>query len=227
MAAFSDNDRRRLIDRYDRRLADLGPVPEALGWTRNRHVLRYAMLLAPWHLTNESVLDFGCGFGDMYDYCRRELPQVRYTGVDVNPSLVAAGRERYPEADLRALDVFAAPVEEHWDVIVASGVFNLKLDDNWAFIAASFEWFASHAGRGFAANFLSNRVDYELEDTYHADPARVLDLAYRDSNRVRLRNDYMPFEFTVDIDLRKAFDSHYTVYPEYLPLVDTAGSSRP
>jgi SAM-dependent methyltransferase len=223
--AFSDNDRRRVLERYDRRLAQLGPVPEALGWTRNRHVLRYAMLLAPWDLTTERVLDFGCGFGDMSAYCRAQWPEVRYTGVDVNPSLIAAGRARYPDADLRVLDAFTTPIEETWDFIVASGVFNLKLDNNWAFITTAFDWFAAHARYGFAANFLSNRVDYELTDTYHADPARVLDLAYRYSNRVRLRNDYMPFEFTVYVDLRKAFDRDYVVYPEYLPLVSGTGES--
>src|SRR5688572_18450773 len=136
-SSFSDDDRRRVLERYDRRLAALGPVPEALGWTRNRHVLRYAMLLDGWRLRDDSVLDFGCGFGDMYDYCRRTIPTTRYTGIDVNPSLIAAGHLKYPDADLRVVDVFDAPVEESWDVVVSSGVFNLKLDDNWAFIAST------------------------------------------------------------------------------------------
>lgn len=227
MTAFSDDDRRRVLERYDRRLAELGPVPEALGWTKNRHVLRYAMLVDPWSLADASVLDFGCGFGDMYDYCRRVVPTTRYSGIDVNPALIAAGQKKYPDADLRAMDVFRTAVDESWDVVVASGVFNLKLDDNWSFIASAFDWFASHSRRGFAANFLSNRVEYELEDTFHADPPRVLELAYRYSNRVQLRNDYMPFEFTVYVDLRREFDRESVVYPEFLSLVrGTAGPGR-
>ena len=90
------------------------------------------------------------------------------------------------------------------------------------FIEDAFGWFASHARRGFAADFLSNRVDYELAETFHADPPRVLDLAYRHSNRVTLRNDYMPFEFTVFVDLRREFDPTSVVYPEFLPLVRRA-----
>jgi len=210
---------RMVLERYDRRLAELGPVPAALGWTKNRHVLRYHVLLEPWHLERERVLDFGCGFGDMYAYCREQFPHVDYEGIDLNPSLVDAGRARYPDARLRAANALRDGLTGSWDIIVASGVFNLKLGDNWGFIRNVFDLFAAHATRGFAANFLSNRVDYELPDTFHADPARVLDLAYGYSNRVMLRNDYMPFEFTVYVDLRGEFDKDHVVYPEFVGLV--------
>jgi methyltransferase family protein len=209
-----------VLRRYNERLAALGPVPEALGWTKGRHTLRYHMLLEPWHLSDEELLDFGCGFGDMYQYCRTHLPGVRYHGYDLNPSLVAAGRERYPEADLRSGNALREGLHGSWDVIVASGLFNLLLAENRAFIEAMFDLFARHARKGFAANFLSNRVDYRLDHTYHADPADLLTLAYRYSNRVALRNDYMPFEFTVYVDLRKRFDEAHVVYPEFLGWVD-------
>jgi len=216
---MNDDEVRAVLERYDRRLAELGPVPEALGWTKNRHVLRYHVLLEPWRLERERVLDFGCGFGDMYAYCREKLPGVRYEGIDLNPSLIETGRARYPDARLRAVHALRDGLEGTWDIIVASGVFNIRLGDNWAFIRHAFDLFATHSTRGFAANFLSNRVDYELADTFHADPAKVLDLAYGYSNRVVLRNDYMPFEFTVYVDLRREFDRDHVVYPEYLWLV--------
>ncbi len=217
---MDDREIERVLRRYDERLAALGPVPEALGWTKGRHTLRYHMLLDPWRLTNEEVLDFGCGFGDMYAYCRAQLPGVHYHGYDLNPSLVAAGRTRYPDADLQSGNALRDGLAGTWDVIVASGVFNLLLNDNRAFIRSAFDLFARHARRGFAANFLSNKVEYRLDHAYHADPADVLNLAYAYSNRVSLRNDYMPFEFTVYVDLRREFDRASVVYPEFLDWVD-------
>jgi Methyltransferase domain len=209
-----------VLRRYTERLAALGPVPEALGWTKGRHKLRYHLLLQPWNLTTEQLLDFGCGFGDMYDYCREHLPQVSYEGFDLNPALVAAGRQRYPDAHLSAGVALRDGLHGQWDVIVASGLFNFLLTDNWSFIEAMFDLFARHARIGFAANFLSDRVDYRLDHTYHADPVKVLDLAYRYSNRVMLRNDYMPFEFTLYVDFRRDFDKTHVVYPEFMPYVD-------
>jgi SAM-dependent methyltransferase len=216
---MTDDEIRMVLERYDRRLESMGAVPEALGWTKNRHVLRYHALLEPWKLTDESLLDFGCGFGDMFAYCREHWPCVRYQGVDLNPSLIAVGRERYPDASLQATNVLRDGLTGTWDVIVASGVFNLKLSDNWGFVRSIFDLFARHARKGFAANFLSNRVDYTLAETFHADPVRVLELAYSYGNRVALRNDYMPFEFAVYVDLRREFDREHVVYPEYLDFV--------
>ena len=219
-ADVTDEEIRLVLDRYTKRLAALGPVPEALGWTKNRHVLRYHVLLEPWHLTTERLLDFGCGFGDMYAYCRDHCPAVRYDGVDLNPALVAVGRARYPAATLSVVNALKDGLNSRWDVIVASGVFNFKIGDNWAFVATVFDLFARHADKGFAANFLSDRVDFTLDHTFHADPARVLALAYRYSNRVVLRNDYMPFEFTVYVDLRRDFDRRHVVYPEFMRFVE-------
>ena len=222
---MTDAEIQEVLERYTRRLAALGPVPEALGWTKNRHVLRYHVLLEPWRLTSERLLDFGCGFGDLYGYCASHFPDVRYEGVDLNPALVAAGRERYPDARLSARNVLREGLDGRWDVIVASGVFNYELADNWGFVEAMFELFARHADKGFAANFLSDRVEYRLDHAFHADPARALTLAYRYSNRVMLRNDYMPFEFTLYVDLRRDFDRTHVVYPEFLPFVRTAGGA--
>jgi SAM-dependent methyltransferase len=216
---MTDDEIQAVLTRYSDRLRTLGPVPEALGWTKGRHELRYHMLLEPWQLSTERVLDFGCGFGDMFAFCRQHYPGVRYDGFDLNPALIDVGRERYPDARLSSGDALRGGLTGEWDVIVASGVFNFLLSDNWTFIETAFEWFARHARRGFAANFLSDRVEYRLDHTYHADPSKVLELAYRYSNRVMLRNDYMPFEFTVYVDLRKAFDREHVVYPEFLKFI--------
>src|SRR4029077_20148270 len=97
---MTDDEVQEVLERYTRRLAVLGPVPEALGWTKNRHVLRYHVLLAPWPLANARLVDLGCGFGDLYAYCRDHCPAVQYEGVDLNPALVAVGRARYPAATL-------------------------------------------------------------------------------------------------------------------------------
>jgi trans-aconitate methyltransferase len=216
---MTDDEVQLVLDRYNERLARFGPGPEALGWTKGREVLRFHILLEPWRLTTERVLDFGCGLADMYLYCRDRFPGVRYEGLDLNPTLIDTARERYPEASLTSRNAVKDGLAGQWDVIVASGVFNFKLRDTWAFVEQVFDLFARHATRGFAANFLSDRVDYQLDHTFHADPARVLALAYRYSNRVVLRNDYMPFEYTVYVDLRREFDRAHVVYPEFLPFV--------
>jgi SAM-dependent methyltransferase len=217
---LDEQEKRETIARYNERLDQFGHDPRALGWSKLQHRLRYEVLLSHWNLTDTDLLDFGCGFGDMYAYCRETgRSDVRYHGLDLNPRLIAEGAKRYPKADLKARDAVADGLPKGYDVIVASGLFNFRLKDNWSFITQIFAMFAAGSRQGFSANFLSNRVDFEDGKLYYADPCAVLDLCYKYSRRVLLRQDYMPFEFTVFVDLRNNFDRTYTVFPEYLPFI--------
>lgn len=217
---MNEQEKANAIERYNARLDRFGYDPRTLGWTKRQHLLRYEILLSHWPKAGIDLLDFGCGFGDLYAYCRdtgRE--EIRYHGIDINPRLIAEGLRRYPEADLTARDVTGTGFPRTYDVIVASGIYNFRLEDNWRFIAKTFELFRASAKRGFAVNFLTNRVDFNDSTLYYADPCAVLDLCYQYSRRVVLRQDYMPFEFTVFVDLNDTFDKNYTVFLDYLGFI--------
>jgi SAM-dependent methyltransferase len=217
---MNDGEKRATIARYNERLDQYGHSSRTLGWTKRQHLLRYEVLLSYWNLSEADLLDFGCGFGDMYAYCRESgRADVRYHGVDLNARLIEAGRVRYPEADLRALDIAVDELPQSYDVIVASGIYNYRMSDNWGFIRETFNLFRAKARRGFAANFITDRVDFRDDSLYNADPCAVLDLAYSYSKRVVLRQDYMPFEFTIFVDLQDDFDKKYTIFPEYLGFI--------
>lgn len=204
------------IQRYEKRMTEFGKSPEALGWFKNRSELRFEILQSRWELSQASVLDFGCGFGDLYRYLtiNKEL-DIQYMGIDINPNLIAAARQEWPEIDFRCSNLLTDSFSETVEYIFASGVFNFQLADNYGFVARCFERFSQIAQKGFAVNFLSNQVDYQLEHTFHADPAKILSYAYQYSRNVVLRNDYMPFEFTVFVDLSEAVDPQYTVFESY------------
>jgi 2-polyprenyl-3-methyl-5-hydroxy-6-metoxy-1,4-benzoquinol methylase len=57
-----------IIARYNERFKKYGYAPETLGWDKHRHNLRHHILRSLWDVSNKSVLDFGCGFGDLYQY---------------------------------------------------------------------------------------------------------------------------------------------------------------
>ena len=212
---MKESEKQLIIDRYRKRLAEFGYDPRTLGWTKGRHNLRFHVLLSHWDLDHAEILDFGCGFGDMYAYCRQHFKTVEYEGIDLNPDLIAEGKKHHPQAKLNSKDPFASGLDKKYDYIFSSGVHNFKISDNWHYIQDTFELFNAFSKKGFALNFLSNKVEYELSDTFHSDPAMVLDLCYKYSNRIVLRNDYMPFEFTVFVDKQSDFDQEYGVYPEF------------
>jgi SAM-dependent methyltransferase len=208
-----------LLRRYSDRLAKHGPTLAALGWTKPKHTLRYQVLLDYWFAETDGrplrILDFGCGFGDLYGYAAKHKLPVDYVGVDINPDLVQVARDRYPSATFLNADLFAEVLEEKYDVVVSSGVHNFFLADNSLFNSESFALFDHLSCVGFAVNFMSNRVDFRSPDVYYAAPEDILSLALQYSRRIRLRHDYMPFEFTVFIDKREDVEKELLVFQDF------------
>ena len=211
-----EHEKEKILRRYSDRLKEFGVSAKTLGWDKERHFLRYHVLLSEWELNGNTILDFGCGFGYMYSYIKEKAIKLNYNGVDINPDLINEGKALYPEVEFYAID-FLKEGSQKYDYIFSSGVHNFKLEDNWEFIERTFNKFCQSAKKGFALNFISDNVDseYKKEHLYYTNPAQVLELAYKYSRRVVLRNDYMPFEFSVFVDLRDDFDNTKVIYPEY------------
>lgn len=212
---MNESEKQRVVAAYSERLRKHGYSPKTLGWPKGRHRLRYFILISHWPLAGAEILDFGCGFGDLYAYCREQELGVTYEGIDINPDLISEGRRQHPAAKLSVRDALRDGLVRDYDYVFSSGVHNIKLEDNWSFVKATFELFHRHSRRGFAVNFLSDKVDHRLEHAYHANPGQIVELAYRFSNRITLRNDYMPFEFTLFVDKDQRFDREVAVFDEF------------
>ena len=161
-----------------------------------------------------TVLDFGCGYGAMAEWFRREgYNFAHYYGYDIVKSSLDSGREKYrtdPDVSFHA-DFEDIPV---CDYLVASGVFNIKMDadyEDWtAYVIDSLESFNAKTSRGFSVNFLTSYSDpdrmAERLDLYYADPCRIFDYCRRHFSRnVALLHDYKIWDFTILV--RKEFDS--------------------
>ena len=209
-----------LLKLYSDRLAQYGPTIAALGWTKPKARLRFRVLLEYWLSTPPArplrVLDFGCGFGDLFGYAQDRNVPIDYTGLDINSDLIRVARKRYPTARFLCADIFEQPLDEKFDIVLSSGAHNYLLSNNLKFIERSFELFRDMSEFGFAVNFLSDRVNYRNEQNYYSAPETILSLALRYTSRVTLRHDYMPFEFTVFVDKRAEIDENLNVF---LPFV--------
>lgn len=206
------------VNRYNQRLEQFGISEQALGWgEKGRAKLRYNILLSQWDFDNSSVLDAGCGFGDLFGYMvQKGCRNFKYLGLDINSAFIHIAKEKYRgSATFHVKNLLEQEGETSVDFILSSGVFNHKLEDNMGFISASFKKFNSLSTRGFAANFLSDKVTFRNDDMFYASPPEILTLAYQYSNNIVLRNDYMPFEFTVFVNKFAEIDGKLTVYKEF------------
>ncbi len=199
---MNKNNLQKTIERYNQRLEKFGYSEEALGWSKNKNNYRFEALIKEWEneIINANICDFGCGFGDLYQYLseRGYIPKS-YTGIDINENLINIGKEKYPKAKFWCGNILVDEMNEQFDFTFSSGVFNHKLagEDEFEFIKNCITKIDSFTTRGFAINFLSDKVDFFTEHNYNANPGKIVELCYTYSNNIVLRNDYMPFEFTI------------------------------
>lgn len=153
-----------------------------------------------------TVLDFGCGYGAMAEWFRRSgFSFSHYYGVDIVKESLEAARSAYQGDETVSFHESFDDVPEV-DYIVASGVFNIKMDhdyDEWTqYILGELDRFNKKARRGFASNFLTSYSDpermAERPDLYYADPCKLFDHCRRHYARnVALLHDYKIWDFTI------------------------------
>jgi len=193
------------VERYSRRYHDLGYHVRTLGWgTTEQQRHRFAMTLTlVLDLTGAEVVDFGCGFGDYYDFLQEAgVPLKSYLGLDINPDLLTEARRRHAgesRTAFAAMDLTEDQDGEPFgDVGVMLGVLNFNWKDaydNEAYSQRLITRAFTRVRHALVVDFLSARLspDYPREDfVYYHEPTRLLDFALSLTPDVTLKHDYQP-----------------------------------
>jgi SAM-dependent methyltransferase len=197
---MDEKDKQAIIQRYNENLKKYGYSPKTLEWSKNRQPIRFKALSEIGDLDTCSILDVGCGFGDLYGFSiKRGFKNMKYTGYDINENLIKIAREVYPDAHFEVKEVEKDKTNKKFDWVFSCGIFNNKISDNASFIRNMLKRMFELCNKGVAADFMSTYVDFKNERAYYANPEEVFEFCKTLSRRVLLRHDYMPFEFCVYI----------------------------
>jgi SAM-dependent methyltransferase len=207
MSAFTGLDKVRSY--YENRLALFGATPRGVDWNSvESQELRFQQLLKICEEDQDFRLgDYGCGYGGLFDYFTKHGLKGRYYGFDISEQMIAAASQSHqgrPDCAFATTEEVLAGV----DYLVASGIFNVKLDsaaEDWEhYILRTLERFVALSRRGFAFNVLTRYSDKDRMrgDLYYADPCFLFDHCKRTISRhVALLHDYGLYEFTILVRL--------------------------
>ena len=148
-----------------------------IQWSTYRTVLQYIP-------ENSSILDFGCGRGDLYVMHKSEYGELDYTGVDLNEPLLSAGKKIYSEIsdNLILSDWFNLPKDlapRDWCISIGSNNLrydaNIKLDD-FEYLCKTIDVMYEYAIEGLVLVLTSGTFTNGL---INHDPGKILNWAQK------------------------------------------------
>lgn len=99
---------------------------KSLQWSSYKAAaIRYKNLVENIDFEGKTVLDVGCGFGDVIPFIVAKTSNFQYTGVDLLEVFTNEAQKRYPEFEFIAKDFFTTTIKTY-DIVLCSGALNGK-----------------------------------------------------------------------------------------------------
>ena len=188
-----------------------GPCSKGVDWGKDKDViLRYKNMLAVI-LTDEtkinepySLLDVGCGYGGLYNYCIDNNIEILYTGIDVCLNMIEYAKSRYYDVSFFCEDIFNFNPDKKFDFIVCNGILTQKLETSFfemdKFAKNLIKKMFSLCKKGIAFNIMSTYVNYFSSNLYYKHPAEMLIYCLSEiSQKVKIDHSYGIYEYTLYI----------------------------
>ena len=199
---------------YSEKLNEYGPIPQGVDWNgTDSQVLRFIQLLKilPSDKQGHTLLDYGCGYGALYDYLEKIGQNADYYGYDISESMISKAKKLHENIRARFMTELSKNVS--YDYVVSSGIFNVKLENTpemWtSYILNIITDMYNRCQYGVAFNMLSIYSDPEKRkgNLYYADPNFIFDYCKKYvSEYVSVIHDYPLYEFTIFV--RKQIESN-------------------
>ena len=191
------------LARYNNRLNSYGYDPRSLGWGggKERQNLRFDKTLNFINFTIQpihSILDVGCGFGDLGNWLSSHFPNIHYTGIDINSNLIEIGKRRFGLNLYQKNNIFDFE-ENSFDFVISNGIFNAQLlyENQLDYLEEYLISFHKICKVGFSCDFMSTYVDFKHPGSYHTKEQDVINIIKKFTKRYIIRNDYLDFEFMI------------------------------
>jgi len=157
----------------------------------------------------ESVLDFGCGRGDLSEFLYRRDGEVpNYKGVDINEQLINAGLEKYaPDVNLECKDWNSLEDQVNWCVNVGSLCtrYDGSAKDDFTLVTETLDKMMNLCTMGSVLVLFSSYMPKEVqeEEFLITDPMKVFDYAMKkygqDTGNVLIDHSYSDSAYKITI----------------------------
>ncbi|MBP9185879.1 MAG: class I SAM-dependent methyltransferase [Bacteroidia bacterium] len=191
-------------DYYTQKIKENGVGAKGVDWnSKESQYLRFKELCGVIKQESFTILDYGCGYGELINYLNLIYANFQYTGFDISEEMLSEAYtafSKFPNAKF-INEINNVKV----DYVIGSGLFNVKLnlanEEEWQnYILNTLREMDKISNLGFSFNALTKYSDKEFLKDYlfYSDPLILFDYCKRNfSKNVALLHDYDLYEFTI------------------------------
>jgi SAM-dependent methyltransferase len=196
---LDSKDKQNIIRYHQERIRAYGPESSmALGWnTRRNQQLRFGVLASIADLSNNSILDAGCGRGDLAPFLGERFNGIRYFGIEQVAEFTTLAKKQYGHLSgvkFAEGDFLGTELQEA-DYILSSGSLNYK-NSSARFLFEAIAKLFAHSKKGYGFNLLS-KTGFPPGDLQAYNPDLVVGFCQTLSKKVILTEGYLEGDFTV------------------------------
>ena len=202
-----DETQKRLSKYFIKKLDEFGATPKGVDYNDpEAQAQRFEQLKKVIDPSSPfTVIDYGCGYGALFEFLSRQGWQFEYYGIDLVDRMVIAGRDLYKNYSNAYFTTDENELPKA-DYLVAGSIFNLKLEESYEhwqdFVSRTLTHMNTLCSRGFSFNMLTSYSDVDRmeqrPDLFYGDPLYFFDYCKRNFSRnVALLHDYGLYDFTI------------------------------
>lgn len=173
---FSAGDLKALEVYYTAQMNGHSAPASRVGWRSfQSQRVRFENFIKVGPLRRSKILDVGCGLGAFRGFLKEQRIPVDYTGVDLFPGMIEEAKENYPDASFETRNLTARPFAPgRFDYGFLSGVFNIRVRDNWKYMRAVLKTVLKQTKRAVAFNVLNRESGLKESNRFTVTPRELV-----------------------------------------------------
>ncbi|WP_295157024.1 class I SAM-dependent methyltransferase [uncultured Brachyspira sp.] len=210
---MNNNKKSIIIEHYMERVKDFNiPEYKVLDWeSEEAQTSRFKTLLDNFDIRKSILLDVGCGLGHLAEYIDKHNIDTYYIGIDIMPEMIERAKKKTFKninPQFMTMDFFKnSDIEDDFDYIYSSGIFNLNLGNNEEFLKNAVRDFLIAARKGVCFNLLDISCKdkygdkyyyYKKDEVFNIAQKIVKDLDLK--CKIKISDEYLSNDFSVFID---------------------------
>ncbi|KKQ75748.1 MAG: Methyltransferase family protein [Candidatus Woesebacteria bacterium GW2011_GWB1_38_5b] len=155
-----------------------------------------------------TIIDVGCGNGELYKFLNFIGFRGIYTGYDINDKLLKQAKKRFGDVEFRNTDILSSKNNKKYDYVLMSGVFNLNAGQDMNFIHDFIKSMFRLCKKATIFNAISTHVNFKNPKLFYINPSSLLDFCIENiTPRITLMHHNLPYNFTVTLHQESAWSS--------------------